>query len=117
MDAGRAPQRIRRGDSGDQGLDFGGDGRPAHCGPAGELGPVVAEASPLPAQHGVGSDDHEGFLPPGPQPGQPSPEETIARPQLRPLRRPLEHGELVAQGQVLEGEAAVPAAEEGKEAK
>ena len=36
----------------DQGADLGVDPRPAHGGASGERGPVVAEASPLPSQHG-----------------------------------------------------------------
>ena len=55
--------------------------------------------------------------PPGPHPGQPSPEEAIARPQPRPLRRALVHGQLLAQREVLEGELPVAAAEEREEAK
>ena len=52
-------------------------GRPAG-GPAGERGPVLAEAAPLPPQDGVGSHDHEDLPPACPHPGQPDPEEAIA---------------------------------------
>jgi hypothetical protein len=41
----------------------------------------------------------------------------IAASELRPSHRPFEHGELLAQGEVLDGELAVPAAEEREEAK
>ena len=44
-------------------------------------------------------------------------EEAIRRAKLRPGRRPLVHGELVAQGKVLEGEQAMAAEEEGEESK
>src|SRR5439155_16298219 len=47
----------------------------------------------------------------------PDPEEAIRRAQLGPCRGSLVHGELVAQGEVLEGELAVAAAEEGEETK
>ena len=115
MDSRGAPERIGGGHSCDQGLDLGVDGRAAHGGPAGERGPVLAEAAPLPTQDGVGGHDHEGLPPPGPDPGQPDPEETISRAKLGPGHRSLVHGELVAQGEVLEGELAVAAAEEREE--
>ena len=78
---------------------------------------MLAEAAPLPAQDGVGRHDHEGRSPPRPHPGQADPEEPLAAAQLRPVRRSLVHGELLAQGEVLEGELAVAAAEEREEAK
>src|SRR2546427_10272755 len=38
------------------------------------LVPVLAETAPLPPQDGVGSHDHQGLFPPGPDSGQPDPE-------------------------------------------
>jgi len=112
-----APQRgIGRGHAGDQGLDLGADRRAPPGGPAGERGQVHAEAPPRPPQHGLGGDDHEGVPPPGPLPGQPGPEKPVAPVQSGPARRPLVHGERLAQGEVLEGELAVTAAEEREEA-
>ena len=78
MDAGRAPERVRGGHPSDQSFDLGMDGRAPSGGPAGELGPVLAEATPLPPQDGVGSDDHERLPPPGPDPGERGPEEAIS---------------------------------------
>jgi hypothetical protein len=78
---------------------------------------VQAEAAPLPTQDSVGRHDHEGRSPPRPHLGQADPEEPLAAAQLRPLRGSLVHGELLAQGKVLEGELAVAAAEEREEAK
>src|SRR2546425_12505354 len=69
-----APERVGRGHSHDQDFDLGVDGRAAAGGPGGELGPVLAEATPLPPQDGVGGHDHEGPSPPGPNPGQPDPD-------------------------------------------
>src|SRR2546427_12828798 len=92
------------------------DGRP----PVGRMESLVqllAEATLLPPQDGVGGHDHEGPSPPGPNPGEPYPEEAIRRAKLRPGRRPLVHGELLAQGKVLEGEQAMAAEEEGEEPK
>jgi hypothetical protein len=55
-------------------------------------------------------------LPPaGPDPGQPDPEQAVRRTNLGPRHHPLVDGELVAQGQVLDGELAVAAEEEGEE--
>src|SRR5207253_401470 len=71
----------------------------------------------LPPQNGSRGYDHEGLPPPGPDPGQPDPEEAIHRAKLGPRLRPPVHGELVAQGQVLEGELAVAAAEEREKSK
>ena len=117
MDSRGAPEGIRRGHARDQGLDLGVDGRATSGGPAGELGPVLAEATPLPPQDGVGSHDHEGLPPAGPDSGQPDPEEAIRRAESGPGHRSLVDGELLAQGQVLEGELAVAAEEEGEEPK
>ena len=49
--------------------------------------------------------------------GQPDPEKTIYRAKLGPCRCPLVHGELLTQGEVLDRELAVAAAEEREESK
>ena len=49
-----APQRIGRSHPCDESFDLGIDGWAARDGPGGELGPVLAEAAPLPPQDGVG---------------------------------------------------------------
>ena len=115
MDSGGAPQGIRRSHSGDKDSDLGADGRATAGGPTRERGPVHAEAAPLPAQDGLGRHDHKGSSPSSPHPGQADPEEPLAAAQRRPVRRSLVHGELLVQGQVLEGELAVAPAEEGEE--
>jgi DDE family transposase len=117
VDSRGAPQGIRLSHSGDEGPDLGTDGRAARGGPAGKRRPVQAKATPLPAQNSVGRDDDESRSPARPHPGQPSPEEAIGRPQSRPRRSSLVHDELLAQGQVLDGDLTVPAAEEGNESK
>jgi len=71
----------------------------------------------VPPQDGVGSHDREGLSPPGPDPGQPDPEKTIRRAKPGPGRRPLVHGELLTQGEVLDRKLAVAAAEEREQAK
>ena len=117
MDSGGTPQGIRHGHLCDEGLDLRVDWRAAHGGPAGEPCPVLAEAPPPPPQHGVWRDDRGAVPPPSPHPGEPDPEEPIASVELGPTRRSLVYGELLAQGEVLERELAVAAAEEREEAK
>ena len=78
MDSRGAPERVRSGHSYDKALDLSIDRRAAHGGPARELGPVLTEAPPPPAQNGLGGNDHERLSPPGPDPGQRHPEEPIS---------------------------------------
>jgi len=115
MDARGAPERVRGGHAPDQGRDPGIDGRAASEAWAGELGPVVAEASALPSQDGVGRHDDQRLPPAGPGPGQPDLEETIRRAQPGPGHVSLVHGELLAQGQILERKLALAPDEEGEE--
>jgi hypothetical protein len=68
-------------------------------------------------QNGGGCHDHEGLPPPGPDIGQPNPEEAISWAQWRPDDRSFVDGELLAQGQVLESEFPMAAEEEGQEPK
>ena len=51
MDSRGAPKRIGRSHACDKDFDLGVDRRAAAGAPAGELGPVLAEAAPLPTQH------------------------------------------------------------------
>ena len=114
VDARCAPQGIRRGHLPDQGGDLGIDARTASGRPTRKLGPVLAEASALPSQDGVGRDDDQSLPPAGPDSGQADPEQTIDCAELRPGHRSLVDGELLAQGEVLEGELAVAAEEKGE---
>jgi hypothetical protein len=70
----------------------------------------------LPSEHGVRSHDNQRLPPSGPDSGQASPEQAVGRAELRAGRRSLVDGELLAQGQILEGELAVAAEEDGKQA-
>src|SRR5207244_11998348 len=70
MDSRGAPEWIRRDHSADQGFDLGADGRATAGGPGGELGTVLAEASPLAPQDGVRRHDHERPSPSGPYSGE-----------------------------------------------
>jgi len=115
VDAGRTPQGIGRGHLPDECGDLGVDGRASASGPAREPGPVLAEAAALPAQDGIGRDDDQRPPPASPDSGQADPEETVGRAELRAGRESLVDSELLAEGQVLEGELAVAAYEEGEE--
>jgi hypothetical protein len=70
-----------------------------------------------PSCAGSGDGSASTGLPPGPDPGQPDPEEAISPAKLGPGRRSLVHGELLAQGELLQGELAVAAADEREESK
>ena len=115
MDSGSPPQGIGRRHTSDQSFDRGFDGRAARRRAPGEHGPVAAKTAALPAQHGRGSDDDEGLPPGGPHPGQPDPQEAVAPSQSQPIRRSLVDGQLLPQGEVLEGEMVVAAAQEREE--
>jgi hypothetical protein len=78
MDARGAPEGVRGGHTSDQSLDLGGDGWAPSVPATRALRPVRAEATPLPVQDGVRGHDHEGLSPPGPDSGQPDPEEAIS---------------------------------------
>jgi len=115
MNARRSPQGIRRGHRPDGRGDLLAGGWAAASWPAREASPVFAEAAALPTQDGVGRHDDQRLPPTGPESGQAGPEQAVSRAELRPGRCSLVHGELLAEGQVLEGELAVAAEEEGKE--
>ena len=112
MDSWRAPEGVRSGHAGDQGDDLGMDGRATSDRAGRELGPGLAEATPLPPQDGVGGHDDEGLSPPGPGSAQPDPEDAIGRAKLGSRRRSLVHGELLTQSEVLDCELAMAAEEE-----
>jgi len=78
MNSWGAPERVRGGHACDQCLDLSVDRRSTFGGPARELGPVLAEAAPVPAEDSVGGHDHEGLFPTGPDPGQRDPKEAIS---------------------------------------
>ena len=84
---------------------------------AGEPRPVLTEATALPPQDRVGRHDDQSLPPAGPDSGQPNPQEAIHRAQSGPRHRSFVDGELLAQGEVLQGELAVAAAEEREESK
>jgi hypothetical protein len=78
---------------------------------------MVTEATALPPQDGVGGHDDQSLPPAGTDSGQPNPEEAIAPSELRPFRRPLIYGQLLAYCEVLESELAVATTEKREESK
>jgi hypothetical protein len=66
---------------------------------------------------GVRGHDDDGLSPSGPDFGQPDPEQAVRRPKVGPSGCSPVFGELLAQGQVLQGELAMAAEEEGEEPK
>ena len=115
VDTRGAPEGIRGGHLPDQGGDLGVEGRATSGGPAGERGPVLAEAAALPAQDGVGRDDDQRPPPASLDSGQADPEQAVGRAELRAGRQSLVDDELLAQGKVLEGGVPLPVDEEGEE--
>jgi hypothetical protein len=63
----------------------------------------------------IRSHDSQRLPPTGPDSGQADPEQAVSRAELWAGQRSLVDGELLAQGQVLEGELAVAADERGEE--
>jgi hypothetical protein len=117
MDSRGAPEWIRRGHAPEQSPDRGVDGRATSGRTARELSPVLTKPTPLPPQDSVRSHDYEGLLPPGPDSGQPDPEEAVNSAEGRPRHRSFVHGELLTQGQILESQLAVAAKEKGEKPK
>ena len=56
----------------------------------------------MPPDHRGGLDDGDGIRPAGPQAGQQDPEQAVGGSQPWTRRGPLEDGQLMAQGEVLE---------------
>src|SRR5438132_8253255 len=79
--------------------------------------PVAPESPPVPPHQGLRPHHLQGIPPALPEPGHHDPADPIHRCQPWPRLARLPHGELVAQGQVLEGELAVAAAEEREKSK
>jgi hypothetical protein len=79
VDTGCTPQRICCGHLPDEDGDLGTDGRAASGGPAGRLGPVLAEATALPSQDSVGRHDDKSLAPAAPHFGQAGPEQAVSR--------------------------------------
>ena len=78
---------------------------------------MLAEATPLPPQDGVGRHDDQSLPPAGPDCGEPDPQEAVRRAQPGPRHRSFVYDELLAQSEVLQGELAVATEEEGEEPK
>ena len=72
-----APGGIRPAHLEDQLADLDGDPRPAGSFRSTLPTPVEAETPPVPSEDGFRLDHDEGSTPPGPDPGQPDPQEPI----------------------------------------
>jgi hypothetical protein len=111
------PKRIGGGHCADEGDDLGVNRWAAHPAPPRDHGPVLPEPASLPTHDRIRSHEHERLSPPGPDPGEPNPEQAVRCAQPGPAHGSLVHGDLVIQGEVLEGELAVAAAEKGEDPK
>jgi hypothetical protein len=103
-DARRAPEDVLHGHAADERDDLGIDGRPSGL-RLGLPAPVVAKALAVPADHRLGLHEHEVLLPVLDEAVDHDPEEAVAVVEPRPLHAALEDVELLAEEDVLEGEA------------
>ena len=96
------PQRILAVQFADQFTDLYRDGRPPRL-PMPDLPcPEQAKALVVPRDDGVRFDDDQSVPPVAPYRAQPCPKESIGWPQFRPLHRPIEDAQLMAQREVLQ---------------
>ncbi len=65
--------------------------------------PILLEALLMPADDGLGLDDHEDGTPIRPRVGQPRPEDAVPLPEPEPFRPSLQDGKLLTEGEVLGG--------------
>ncbi len=102
-DHGRSPGRVLHRHAPDQVNQLHADRRPAGLRARLPL-PVIAEALPVPSDDRVGPHEVDGITPLSQHPLHQDPEHAVAVLDLRALDRSLEHGELMAQRDVLECE-------------
>ena len=88
---------------GDELSNFRAESRPAN--PGSRLPrPVEPPALAVPAQHGLGLDDHQVLAPPGPEALQPYPNKAILKAEARVAICPQGDLELVAEDKVFESD-------------
>ena len=103
MDAGRAPQRVGAGHLPDQGSNLKASlGSTTGLLP-GNPGPKETEASPMPGDDGLGFYHDQRTAPILPGLTEQNPKETIGLSQSWSRAVPLEHDELLAEGEILQG--------------
>ena len=71
--------------------------------------PEQTESGPVPADHGVRFDDDKHVSPARPEPGEYEPEGAVTLAQARTARGAPQVGQLLAQGEVLQGEVGASA--------
>ncbi len=103
LNPGCAPERILPGQPFDQLNESGIDRGPAGLLP-GTPTPVPPKASTMPADNSVRLDDEQHGLPPGPEPGERDPEETVTTAKPRTLALMFQDRQLLAERQVLQAE-------------
>jgi len=81
-----------------------GERWPARCPSLAQAPPVRTEALTLPGNNRAGLDKCERVLPPGPEPREPDPEETISRVEPRARHRLLVDGHLMPECEVFQTE-------------
>ncbi len=114
-DARRPPADVRSGHTPDQSPDLLRDGWATGLAAPAQLRPVLAELPLPPPDDRSRLHDLEDALPARPDPGQPSPEDPVGRPESGTRHRSLSHGELVPQGEDFELKGGARPEERGEE--
>ena len=104
LDSGRSPRDVVSRHASDQLDDLGIDLRAAWRSLSDLPTPEVPPALVVPPDHGVGFHDGQCVAPAREQAAHENPEDSVAVVDLRALHAALEHGELLAEGGVLQGE-------------
>ncbi len=112
-DSWSSPERVLLRHSADQLANLGVDLWPSRS--ASRLpAPVESKSLSMPAKNGIGLHDDEDGAPIRPESGQPSPEDAVALPELRPFRALLQDGELLPEDEVLGGQLRLAAKKRSK---
>jgi hypothetical protein len=99
--ARRSPRHVLLRHAADQDNDITWDRRATGSAPARLPAPEHTEAATVPADHGLGLDEHQPVAPAGEPPRQKHPEEPVAPAQGRPWLLAEEHRELLTQSHLL----------------
>jgi hypothetical protein len=118
MDARRSPSRILNNHPEDQLPNLLRRLRsPNLCPDSGNQPPVQEETGSVPTDYSLGRDDDESLFPSRPEPTDSNPKELVEDVEAWPRASPLEHGELLAEHEVLEDKIATAAKQADKRAK
>ena len=110
VDLGRAPIRVLLRQTPDQDTNLIGDLRPAAARSRAPT-PIEAKTGAVPADDRFGLHNNQRIFPPGPDAAKSGPEEPVESIQMGTRPFPLEHGDLLPEGENFEGGVAATAKE------